>query len=439
MTIVHNISHINRFQLILGFVASILTLFLVLVFQWRPSVPDNPTLDKLAINTIEQLIVDNAPARIGIAGELTLHLDATELNLLSAFLLQNVPGLQDVTADVVVEDGSAYVDLSVPVVTPISTLFFNIHAQLKYHAGQFEFNAVRVGRLAIPSALVHFMGKQLRTRLENTYVNYQQISDLQKSVRAVSFQENMLEIKLDWDPQLLARVQTQAEQLLLSEQDKERILFYYDEILKIIQAQDDSARSISLSALLFPLFHTALLRADAGSNALNENRTLLQALSLYVNESDLKPLVNPLRATTSIKPRRLNVTIQRRTDLAQHFTSSAAMGATVGAGVAGVLATSKEVHDARHRTGFSFSDLTANIAGVALGIAATQSPAAALSFAQRLAAASEEADYMPRVARENGGLTEDDFYAQFTDRNSEAYMAKLADIDAQIAALPIYR
>ena len=46
---------------------------------------------------------------------------------------------------------------------------------------------------------------------------------------------------------------------------------------------------------------------------------------------------------------------------------------------------------------------------------------------------------MPPVSRDNAGLTEDDFSAQFTDRNSEAYVARLADIDEQIAALPIYR
>jgi hypothetical protein len=203
-----------------------------------------------------------------------------------------------------------------------------------------------------------------------------------------------------------------------------------------MQAKD--ARSISLSTLLVPLFSTAYERTQQGANPLSENRALLQALSLYVNESDLSQLVEPPSAAALITPRRLNVTIQRRPDLAQHFTSSAAMSATAGAGVAGILSTSKEIHDARYRSGFSFSDLTANAAGVALGMAATTSRTEAEYLARRIALVVQESDYMPPVSKDNAGLTEDDFSAQFTDRNSREYQTKLAQIDAQIAALPIY-
>ena len=96
-----------------------------------------------------------------------------------------------------------------------------------------------------------------------------------------------------------------------------------------------------------------------------ERESVLQALSLYVNDSDISTLL--AGRSPSATPRRINVTIQRRSDLAQHFTTSAAITASVGANIAGILSNSKEDYDARYRTGFSFSDLTANIAGVALG------------------------------------------------------------------------
>ena len=114
------------------------------------------------------------------------------------------------------------------------------------------------------------------------------------------------------------------------------------------------------------------------------------------------------------------------------------MTASVGAGVAGLLSTSKEAHDARYRTGFSFSDLTANSAGVALGKAATSSAQAARELQARLAAAGLETDYMPPVSRDNAGLTEDDFSAQYTDRNSDAYASRISAIESEISALPIY-
>ena len=438
MTKARNISYLSRLQRIIVALSATVLLLMVLIVQWQPSVPVNPTLDNLAINTIEQLIVDNAPASISAPGEVALHLDNEELNLLAAFLLQNVPSLNAVTTDVRIADGNASIDMSIPLDTPLRRAFINVHTEVRHVDGQVELYSVRLGYLPIPSTLVRFIRARVEAQLASTYVNYQQISDLQRSITAIDFQADSLEIRLNWDPALLAQVQTQAEQLLLSAEDKEKIVFYFGEIITIVQAQESTTRSISLSTLLNPLFGIAYERTRNGANPLSENRALLQALSLYVNESDLSQLVEPPSAAALITPRRLNVTIQRRPDLAQHFTSSAAMSATVGAGVAGILSTSKEVHDARYRSGFSFSDLTANTAGVALGMAATKNAADAQRFALRIAQATDESDYMPPVSRENAGLTEDDFSAQFTDRNSDAYREKLAQIDAQIAALPIY-
>jgi hypothetical protein len=111
----------------------------------------------------------------------------------------------------------------------------------------------------------------------------------------------------------------------------------------------------------------------------------------------------------------------------------------VGADIAGLLATSKEAHDARYRSGFSFSDLTANMAGVAFGSAATANASSARRLQANLAKATAETDYMPPVTRDNAGLSEDDFLQLYQDRTSPAYRERLSAIDAQLAALPIYK
>lgn len=438
MTKARYISHISKLALVFGLLIGLLILAAGLLLQWRPTVPFNSTLDNVAINTIEELIVDNAPARIGSPGEIELHLDAAELNLLAAFLLQNVPGMHKVTADVAIQDGSASLDMSAPWSTPFATFYINLHSKISQGSKHLELSSVKMGHLPIPDLLVQFLSQRLEARLASSYVNYQELVNLQQSLREVRFSPDLMQITMDWEPRLISRFQTQAEQLFLSAEDKERIVFYFGEIVEVVDSQPQDSRSISLNLLLFPLFETAARRVSQGADPVAENRSLLQALSLYVNESDLRQLIDPPGAAALITPRRLNVTIQRRPDLAQHFTSSAAMSAAVGAGVAGILSTSKEVHDARYRSGFSFSDLTANIAGVALGNAATSSPTEAVQLQQRLSTASEESDYMPPVSRDNAGLTQDDFSAQYTDRNSDAYVARVADIDQQIAALPIY-
>ena len=180
------------------------------------------------------------------------------------------------------------------------------------------------------------------------------------------------------------------------------------------------------------------MRAANDREAITENRNLLQALSLYVNEADIRVLEGNTSVIGATPVRRVEVTLQRRSDLAQHLTTSAAITASAGAGIAGILSNSKETYDARYRSGFSFSDLTANSAGVALGNAATSNVADALALQQKLANAIQESDYMPPVSRDLVGLSETDFSQQYQDRNSQAYLAKVAAIDLEIASLPIY-
>lgn len=426
-------------RLLLVLLTTVPVVALLLVVQLTPSVLPGHTLNNIDIHTIEQLLVDNAPEQIGTPGERTLHLDKDELNLLAAFALQTVPGLDEMAAAVGLEDGSATVDLAIPLHTPVRTFYLNLRTQVRQSEDLLELYRVRAGLLPIPTMLVRTAIAAVQDGMASTYVNFQEFSDLQQSIRQVAFAEEAVLITLDWEPRLITRVQAQAEQLFLSAEDKERILDYYLEIGSIVAALPNDTRSISLSDLMFPLFTTASTRVVSGANAISENRTLLQALSLYVNEADISQLAGADSPLGSEPVPRVTVTIQRRVDLAQHFTTSAAITASAGAGVAGILSNSKEAHDARYRSGFSFSDITANIAGVALGNAATSDPAEAHSLQQRLASASLETDYMPLVQMDfAGAMMEDDFSQQYQDRTSPAYLDRIAAIDKEIAALPIY-
>ncbi|MDO8270378.1 MAG: hypothetical protein Q7U82_00455 [Gammaproteobacteria bacterium] len=420
--------------LLLGLLVLVL-LLMILTLQTSPSVPVTRTIDDVDIRTIEQLIVDNAPEEISSAGERSLQLDKEELNLLAAFGLQTIPGLQDMAADVALTSGSASIDLVVPWQLPGLPLYLNLQVSVRQRDGTIELYGVRAGHLPIPTAVVHsaiLIGQRILTA---NYVNYQEFTALQKSVRDVTFEEEAVHVTLDWQPDMLSQVKAQAEQLFLSADDNDRILRYYTQIAEIVTALPADTSSISLNDLLFPLFRIASVRTASGGDAIAENRNLLQALSLYVNESDVPQLTAELGATPV---RRVEVTIQRRVDLAQHLTTSAAITASAGAGVAGILSNSKETYDARYRSGFSFSDLTANSAGVALGNAATSNATEALILQQRLTHATLETDYMPPVARDLAGLNEADFSEQYRDRNSQAYLERVAAIDKEIAALPVY-
>jgi len=432
-----SINIFRRLGLTLLMLLGLVLAIMVLALQLQPSVSASRALDNVDINTIEQLIVDNAPERISTPGERIVHLDRGELNLLTAFALQTVPGMRDVAAEVSLQAGNARVDVAAPVRLPFATFYLNLSTQLLARERGVEIGSVRAGNLPIPITLVNFAREVTQRRLANSYVNYQELADLQRNVRQVTFEDEAIVITLDWEPSLIASVQNQAEQLLLRAEDRERILQYYTRIEEVVAQQPEGTRSVSLTTLLAPLFATARGAVAAGADPITENRTLLQALSLYVNETAIRELTGEEISRAEWR-RRVRVTIQRRPDLAQHFTTSAAITASSGAGVAGILYNSKEVHDARYRTGFSFSDLTANIAGVTFGDVATATAEGARRLQNTLLAQTEEADYMPPVSRDNAGITEEDFSQQYQDRNSEAYRERVAAIERQISELPLY-
>ncbi len=435
MTTARSSSLITLGKLLIALLLGLPVVLLFLILQLSPALPDNRTIDAVDVRTIEQLIVDNAPAEISSANERRLQLDREELNLLAAFALQTIPGLQALSADVTLHTDSASVDLVVPWHSSVLSLYLNLHARVRQQNGALELYGVRAGRLPIPTALVNGAIRIGQRLLQANYVNYQEFSTLQQSIREVVFEEEAVFVTLDWQPDTMAQVKAQAEQLFLSADDNDRILRYYMQIVDIVAALPPDTRNISLNDLLFPLFRIANVRTLNGRDAITENRNLLQALSLYVNEADLQQLAGGSSRLGTTPVRRVNVTIQRRADLAQHLTTSAAITAAAGAGVAGILSNSKETYDARYRSGFSFSDLTANSAGVALGNAATSNAADALALQERLANATAETDYMPPVSRDLVGLSETDFSQQYQDRNSKAYLDKVAAIDQEISRI----
>ena len=108
------------------------------------------------------------------------------------------------------------------------------------------------------------------------------------------------------------------------------------------------------------------------------------------------------------------------------------------AGFAQLLSTTKEAYDARYRSGFSFSDLTANTVGVTLATFATSSPASAEIMQQRLSSLTDESDYMPTVGNSRDGLSEADFSQLYRDTNSAEYEQRVQEIQQLIYERPLF-
>jgi len=189
-------------------------------------------------------------------------------------------------------------------------------------------------------------------------------------------------------------------------------------------------------------------RAAAAAAELPEavaGRALLLGLGLGLDDSRALrklPLFGEL--CESIEPdeerrQRLAVlgspTMRGRRDLAQHFFVSAALVVMVGPKNAEKAGLLKEIHDARAGSGFSFADLAADLAGVALAVKLTKTEASPGELARSFTVAA----YLPELAGLPEGIPWDEFTAKYSLTGDGAFEQQRTAIRRSIAALPVYQ
>ncbi len=164
---------------------------------------------------------------------------------------------------------------------------------------------------------------------------------------------------------------------------------------------------------------------------IEQNRSALVALAMYAVSPDSGRLAGDasqrIRACRATHDAPL---LAGRTDLANHWALSAALAVSLGDDVGRAMGEWKELSDSRPGgTGFSFVDLAADRAGLALARRATD-PATAAATAKRLQSA--DAGYLLpiRALALSEGLSEQQFVAGFKTINSAQFDAAKARIDA---------
>ena len=228
----------------------------------------------------------------------------------------------------------------------------------------------------------------------------------------------------------------QARNFLTQTNDNPNIDIYQQKLDEII-AQHDPAWRLSLADLLKPLFALALQRSTL-ENAIEENKIAIIAVNNYVNRKETKKFLSfPAAKLTTEK--RYPTFLYKRTDLAQHFIGSAAITASVNGQVAKVVGEEKELSDAQGGSGFSFIDLAADKAGTRFGELATSSPENARKLQKAMSAIKDYSDFMPDPTDLPEHMNEEEFKQRYQSVDSDVYQALSKQIDARIAATPIYK
>ena len=419
-------------------VISLPVVLLLLALDSEPSLAPMPALSPSEFSQLEEILLENAPPSTSRASQKSITLDTEELNLLLRYSAQLLTASHPWVARMELSNEQLHVNANIGLIDFPSRFFLNIESTLGLDQGRLSLQQLTLGKLPVPAGLLDpfldFMVTNLvvanpaRTGLAELT---DQVSNLQISPAAVSFD-------IQWQPELIAGLSNQIQQLFVSDDDRRRIAYYSTQISNTVATIPTGISAVPLHALLIPLFSAVREESVVSRNPVAENRAAFQALSIYLNGEDIASTTGIKNAEELVNPRPVEVRLQQREDLAQHVASIAAISSSAGAELAQLLSTTKEAYDARYRTGFSFSDLTANSVGVALAEFATKNEASALEFQRRVIALSDDAEYMPVVGNNRDGMTEADFSVQYRDRSSTEFAQRLREIQTMIAERPFF-
>ena len=412
---------------------------LLLAVQTGPSVETLQSLTAPEISQIEQLLLESAPQAPSSPSQQQLRLNADELNLLLRYSVDVMKLSPAWAANLELEDNAVSTQMSIRLVDSWIELFLNIQAEFVVQSDELKLDNLAVGKLQVPDALLQLVIANLRENLGKENAAFQDFRELLANVERVTIDANEMNVALQWDPVLISRISDQTQRLFISDGDQHRIIRHYQLITEVAATIPTDIRAVSLNTFLIPLFADAYERSQNGSDPIAENRTLMQTLAIYVNDENITQLVGETLAADVPPARFVEVRLQRRQDLAQHLISIAAITASAGADFAQLLSTTKEAYDARYRSGFSFSDLTANSAGVTLASLSTRDYDTAIEMQKRFISLQTESDYMPDVGSNRDGISEAEFTALYNDRNSQEYLQRLAQIQQLINARPLFQ
>lgn len=287
----------------------------------------------------------------------------------------------------------------------------------------------KVGKLLLPARLAAWVIQRV---IHNTALREYYILATQP-IEAVAIDQEKIAITYFSSAETIK----QARRLLADSSPNPDQAVYQKKLADIVAAHDPEWR-LSLAELLQPMFQLALQRSTQES-AVEENRLAILTVNDYVNQQQIPKLLH-LPGARPNPESQYAAFMYKRIDLAQHFIGAAALTATVNRQLANVMGEQKELNDAEAGgSGFSFIDLAADKAGAKFGEIATSTPENAQHIQKAMSTIRSYSEFMPDPRDLPEKMNAAEFEQRFGSIDSEQYLKLAREIDARIAALPIYR
>lgn len=412
---------------LLGWGAVLATCFLFIVLPWllldaSPAVEPPPSFRRADLAWVKSLFEKHDPRRQTPNVVHSIQLDETDLNRLLnyAVVLRRVNGID---ADLTPRQATLNATLVAPK-NPFGR-YLNLTAEVAEAPGGIRIAYLQLGSVPLPGVLADWLARRLHHQLrrDETY------AALADAFSQVHFNENQAALDYRWRPELFIQLERKSVSLLIPDEDQARMLAYAGR-LDALAKRYPHGSTVPLPQILAPLM---VMESPDGNPAV-ENRAALTALGAYLVGVSLPRLLEGNSRSFRRAPP-VFLSLHGRRDFAEHFAISAALTVNGSSSLASAIGLAKEEEDARKGSGFSFTDLAADRAGVRLGERATGNAAAAIR--QRLSAARQDADLMPAFNDLPEFMPQAEFDRRFGPVGSARYLAVIGQIDAKLSAHPL--
>ncbi len=171
-------------------------------------------------------------------------------------------------------------------------------------------------------------------------------------------------------------------------------------------------------------------------NIVDHNRSAILALGIVLGDERIARFVGLDRNSNLVRNAvllRKGTTLRGRTDWPRHFSLSAALAVLENSLVSDAGGLIKEQVDVLAKgSGFSFTDIAADRAGVRFANAATNSEEDALAMQELLKNKFSVDDFFPFIADLPEGLTTEQFRNDYEAVGSQRYREKISEIEIRL-------
>lgn len=400
----------------------------VLSLQTNPLVSRAEPLSGNEITQVKNFIEKNNPAKFKAGEKRQLSISETEINLLSRYILSKSNG--KARSKVRFFDNSLYLVASLEIPKNPIGQFINITTELQQDEDKLSIKALEIGDIAVPKFLADLILISTHRELGKHVPEYNIAIN---SVTSFKLRKNKAYAEYTWQPEVAKQLKNKLASAVLSDESQKRIYIYTKEVKSI--SDNLNTRRPSIIQLLRPIFKLASARSK-NNDPIEENRAAFIVLGAYMLDKNIPEIFGDHSIG---KLTRKNIYLLKRKDLSRHLLISSALTALGNSQIANTIGIEKEIKDSQGGSGFSFSDLAADRAGIVLANTALSNAYQARKTQGRLAMARFESEFMPNVNQLPDNLKNTDFKLLYSDTESSAYKNLIGIIDQRIAACDIYQ